>query len=296
MTFPNTNFMQNCKKLAVFVALAISFSPKAGAFPPAPYYSIYGDVRDEWGDLIDPRVGRVVLLKGEETIMTAPLSDGRGADFNYQLRVRMDQLLGNTASYNSEALKEGDIYSLRIEYGGAVYYPIEMSRPEAIGAPGDRRRIDLTIGPDKDLDGLPDAWEEWMLYEQGEGGNLPGPNGFDLSLIDRDGDFDRDGKSNYLEYLAGTYATNATGDNSTLELKIKEKLPEAVRLEFYAMFGKEYSLQSSTDLKKWEAASFFLAPPPTSGPSTFYTKSAGGITSLYTAATSEATFYRLQIR
>jgi hypothetical protein len=32
------------------------------AFPPAPHYSIYGDVRDEYGYLISPGVATVVFF------------------------------------------------------------------------------------------------------------------------------------------------------------------------------------------------------------------------------------------
>ena len=61
--------------------------------------------------------------------------------------------------------------------------------------------------------GIPDAWEQSQLYAAGI---LPGEDGWDLSLIDRDGDFDKDGISNWLEYIAGTFATDPTDYPSVL--------------------------------------------------------------------------------
>jgi hypothetical protein len=151
----------------------------------------------------------------------------------------------------------------------------------------------LTLGVDRDGDGLPDAWEESQLYQ---GGILPGANGWDLSLIDRAGDFDRDGKSNFEEYLAGTYAADAS---SVMGLQIKEKLAEAVRLEFYTIYGKSYTLQSSPDLKVWSDASFSLTAPDAAvpgAPQSVLLATTTGVMSVYSAAGPAATYYRLQIR
>jgi hypothetical protein len=116
-------------------------------------------------------------------------------------------------------------------------------------------------------------------------------------LIDRPGDFDRDGKSNFEEYLAGTYAADAS---SVMGLQIKEKLAEAVRLEFYAIYGKSYTLESSPDLKVWSDASFSLTAPGAAVPGTpqsVLLATNTGVMSVYSAAAGPtATYYRLQIR
>lgn len=279
--------------IAVVLIGAAAFPSLAKAFPPAPYFTIFGDARDQYGLLIPAGSASVVLSKGGTETMRELLTNAPGADYNYQIRVRMDQLRDTSASYTSKALTPGTVFTLGIESGGQIFYPIEMAAPPVVGAAADRRRLNLTLGVDRDGDGLPDAWEEAQLFQ---GGNLPGANGWDLSLIDREGDFDRDGKSNFAEYLAGTYAADA---KSTLELQIKEKLPETVKLEFYAIYGKSYTLQSSPDLTNWKDASFTLSapdaqPPGTPQTSLLFTRT--GITSVYSAATPGATYYRLQIR
>lgn len=263
------------------------------AFPPAPYFTVYGDVRDQHGILIPPGSATVVLAKGGVETMREPLTSVEGADYNYQIRVRMDMLRDTSAAYNSKALSPGTVFTLGVESNGQMFYPIEMATPPAIGAAADRRRLNLTLGVDADGDGLPDAWEQAQLYQ---GGILPGADGWDLTLIDRDGDFDRDGKSNFTEYLAGTYAADA---KSTLELQIKEKLAEAVRLEFYAIYGKSYTLQSSPDLRTWTDAPLTLTAPDAEVPGTPQSSllaTGTGILSVYSAAGPAATYYRLQIR
>ena len=281
--------------LAVLAGVAVLAGsvPLLRAFPPEPPFTVFGDARDQYGTLIPAGSASVVLYADAKETAREALTNTPGQDFNYQIRVRIDMMRDNSASYTSRALKTGKIFTMGIESGGQVFYPIEMATPPAVGSASDRRRLDLTLGVDSDGDGLPDAWEESQLYQ---GGILPGANGWDLSLIDRAGDFDRDGKSNFEEYLAGTYAADAT---SVMGLQIKEKLAEAVRLEFYTIYGKSYTLQSSPDLKVWSDASFSLTAPDAAvpgAPQSVLLATTTGVMSVYSAAGPAATYYRLQIR
>ena len=225
---------------AVFIGVFLASSPSLRAFPPAPYYTIYGDVRDQYGILIPAEGATVIVYKGGKEIMRQSLVAAEGTDFNYQMRLRIDMLRSST-TYSSVALATGTVYTLAVSVGSQLYYPIEMATAPVIGNASARRRLNLTLGVDSDGDGLPDAWEEAQLYH---GGQLPGENGWDLSLIDKNGDFDKDGLSNGVEYITGTYATDST---SVLNLTIKEKLATSARLEFYAFYGKSYMLESTTD-------------------------------------------------
>ena len=275
------------------VAALAGAVPLLRAFPPEPSFTVYGDARDQYGTLIPAGSASVVLYADAKETAREALTDIPGKHFNYQIRVRIDMLRDNSASYTSRALKTGKIFTMGIESGGQIFYPIEMATPPAVGSAADRRRLDLTLGVDSDGDGLPDAWEESQLYQ---GGILPGANGWDLSLIDRPRDFDHDGKSNFEEYLAGTYAADAS---SVMELQIKEKLAAAVRLEFYAIYGKSYTLQSSPDLKVWSDAAFSLTAPDVAVPGTPQSALLAtntGVTSVYSAADPAITYYRLQIR
>lgn len=215
------------------------------AFPPAPYYTLYGMVRDQTGQVIRADGAEVLLLKGTEVKGRAKISSDLKLDQSYSLAVRIDQLRPATAPYNQAAVQAGGEFGLAVEMNGQRYFPIEVKGTLTAGKGSEQVRLDLTLGEDTDRDGLPDAWEQWQLFQAG---HLPGANGWDLSLLNRDGDFDKDGQSNWMEYLAGTFAGDAT---ERFTLDIKEKREGEVRLEFFGITGKTYTVESSTDLKTW---------------------------------------------
>lgn len=279
----------------VLAAAGSALPTKVHAFPPAPYFTVFGDARDQYGALIPPGSASVILYANSKETTRERLTNTPGQDYNYQIRVRIDMLRNSSASYSSQALATGTVYTLGIESGGLIYYPIEMATPPQIGNAADRKRLNLTLGVDSDGDGLPDAWEESQLYQ---GGVLPGPDGWDLSLINKLGDFDKDGINNFAEYIAGTYAADAT---STLDLKITGKAEETVSLEFYAFYGKLYQIQSSPDLKTWTDTPFTLTaaatdPPPAAQSSLTATSTGVTHVTVPAATTASVTYYRLNIR
>ncbi len=276
------------------------------AFPPAPFHTLYGTVRDENGQALRADGGEIVFARDGTEFLRTPITETARLDQNYQIRLRMDMLRFGTLSYTGLANSTGTAFSLGVVLNNVVYYPIEMSQPRAIGHPGERVRLDLTLGVDSDNDGLPDAWEQSQLYA---GGILPDENGWDLSLTDRDGDFDGDGISNWQEYIAGTFATDPT---DYLALQIIGTTTAHARLRFFGIYNKVYSLESSTDLQTWTPTSLFLSnpePPPIDpedyDPDPFVPPVAQAslraegtdFIELYTPAdTSGRTFYRLQVR
>ncbi len=265
----------------------------SSAFPPAPPYTIFGNVRDQYGVLLPSNGAFVVTYIGLKEMQRQQVMDVPSANYNYQMRLRLDLTRPETLTYHPKALATGSVFNLAVVRGNRIYRPIEVESPPTVGASADRRRLDLTLGVDLDGDGLPDAWEEAQLYQAGE---RPGVSGWELSKLDRDGDYDGDGTSNWNEYLAGTYALDAT---SILDLEIAEKLSDSVRLEFYSFYGKQYTLEAATDLKTWAAVPLSLTPPaegavvPTQSSLTATTT---GVTSVYVGTTDAAAHYRLIAR
>ena len=218
-----------------------------------------------------------------------PITSSR-IDQNYELSMRIDQNRSGTTFYTDKAVAAGGLFSLVVSMNGALFYPIEVAGTLTAGKGGERVKLDLTLGEDKDKDGLPDAWEAWQLYQAGL---YPDENGlWDLTLLDKGGDFDKDGQSNLLEYIAGTFAGDAT---ETFSLAIKEKLPESVRLEFYGITGKVYTLESTLDMKTWTRVPFAVGAPGI-GNNAHQAKDVG-IVSVFTAPrTTTKEFYRLSVR
>ncbi len=264
----------------------VGASSRLAAFPPAPHYSIYGDVRDEFGYLIPAGGATVVFSFGGREIARYPLTGATGADYTYQIRMRLDMNRGGTTAYTSAAVSAGAVYTLAVDIGGVLYYPIEVKTPPTVGNPAGRRRLDLTLGGDADLDGLPDAWEELQLY-------LAGLPTADLARVAPTGDLDGDGVNNLTEYIAGTYAADAT---ETFYLKITQATETRSDFEFFSITSKIYQLEKSVDLQTWSPAEFTVGAATVAASA--YTATGVGVVagSIPRDAAEAKTFYRLKVR
>jgi len=281
--------VKSLRAVASFLFLSLIIASSLGealAFPPAPYYSIFGNVRDEHGQLIAANGSTVVFFyKSAEHSRYAITSLGN-KDFNYEIRMKLDMNRSGTSVYDSLAVTSGGAYTLAIDIGGVLYYPIEISTPPTVGNPADRRRMNLTLGQDTDKDGLPDAWEKSQLFYAG----LPTTN---LALISPSGDFDNDGVSDYQEYLAGTYATDAS---DFFYLRIVDLTDQNTVVEFYGITSKNYIIEASTDMVSWSSVDFKLQPVGAKISS--YVATDVGVVKAYipTAAATKKVFYRVKIR
>ena len=139
----------------------------APAFPPVPSYVIYGLVRDQVGATLAVDGAEIILLKDNVEIGRAPIFKDLRLDSNYELSIRIDQTNSGTRTYSTKAVAPQGIYSLKIVMNGQNFFPIEASNTLRVGNGGERVRLDLSLGVDANNDGLPDAWQEWVLYQAG---------------------------------------------------------------------------------------------------------------------------------
>ena len=275
------------RSLALLLLLGVS----AYAFPPAPYYTLYGMVRDQVGQVVTAQDAVIILLKGGEEVGRTPITHGVQLDQNYELNIRLDQNRTGTTLYTTKAVLAQGAFSIVVQMDGALFYPIEVQGNLTAGKGGERVKLDLNLGEDLDHDGLPDIWEQWQLYQAGR---FPGDDGnWEINLIDKIGDFDGDGQSHWAEYLAGTFAGDAT---EKFDLKIKEKLATDVRLEFFGITGKTYTIERSTDFVTWTRVPFSVGAPGAG--SETHTAPDVGIRSAYAKPVAGAgkEFYRLTVR
>ena len=219
----------------------------APAFPPAPHHTLYGMVRNQFGDPISISPSDVYLETPAGTQLPCSLVNGLEPGVNYRLEVPMDSgTSGETNAYQPTALKPFFQFKLNVLIGQTIYLPIEMTGDfSKIGQPGQKTRIDLTLGVDSDGDGLPDAWEQALIAIYG--GNLAGINPND--------DTDGDGISNLNEYLAGTYAFDPTDG---FQLNFTSLTAGASEMEFLAIRGRTYGIQASSNLQQWTPVDFNL--------------------------------------
>lgn len=263
--------------------------PRLVAFPPAPLYVLYGVVRDQVGATLNVEGADIILLRDGQEIGRAPILPEVQGDLNYELHIPVDQNRPGSRLYSTKSVPAQGVYSLVVQMNGQLFYPIEVSGTLRVGNGGERVRLDLNLGLDSDLDGLPDTWEEWQLYQAGI---PPGANGWDLSLISRDGDLDGDGISNYNEYLAGTFAGDAT---ERFELILRGRAGTQLEFEFFAITGKVYRIEESTDLKTWTPVAFSTTAD--GAPATLFRATAVDILPAYVAMPAGVShFYRLAVR
>lgn len=274
---------------ALVVALGDLLQPAVRAFPPAPHHTLYGMVRDEWGNPLDVKGAEVVFETLSGTRLRTQISSGIQPGINYVLKIPMDS--GLTAdAYQPTAMRPTVAFRVKVVVGKTEYLPIELKgNLSQLGGPGKKTLLNLTLGEDSDGDGLPDAWERALIAQMGGGKTLA-----DIRPGD---DADGDGLSNLQEYLAGTYAFDPK-DGFTL--KVAGIQNESPILEFLTITGRNYRVQRSADLKGWEDTSFHL----------LVGSSTGAEISEYTATdvkmlrvlgpsgsgSSEKTFFRLIVR
>lgn len=276
-------------KLRVLAFLASLSSVQA--LPPAPFYTLYGTVRDGVGQIIEIQDAQIILLKGGAELGRTPIDSSLRPDQNYELRVRLDHARTATRLYSPEAVATQGAFSVRVEMNGQIYLPIQSSGNLTAGKGGERVRYDITIGEDIDGDDLPDMWEEWQLYLAGY---APLPTGhWDISLVGPNGDLDGDGKNNLSEYIAGTYAGDPT---SYFELQIKEKGTGFARLEFFRITGKTYRLERSNDLASgsWTPVDFALTQGGAAA--AFHRATEEGPLPIFVVPLAAKEFYRLTVQ
>lgn len=277
--------------LGSVLLLVMAEGTRLAAFPPAPYYTLYGMVRDQVGQTVTAEGAVIVLLKGGVEVGRAPVSSVAGVDQNYELALRIDQNRSGTTLYTDKAVVAQGPFSLAVDMNGSRFYPIEVAGNLTAGKGGERVRLDLNLGEDSDGDGIPDVWEQWQLFQAGY---FPDDNGnWPIHLITRNGDFDGDGQSNWLEYVAGTFAGDAT---EKFGLEIMEKGEDSVRFEFFAITGKTYTIERSTDVKTWTRVPFAVGAPATG--SLTHTATDVAIVSAFTTPIAGGTkeFFRLTVR
>jgi Glycosyl hydrolase family 57 len=129
---------------------------------------------------------------------------------------------------------------------------------EIFGNNGMTFELGLAAGPqDTDQDGLPTDWESLNNLDDND---LTGDNG-------ANGDPDRDGISNIVEWLVGL---NPQGiDNSAYPRLAMSKITGGFRFAFPTLPGRKYQVQVSSVLTGWEAFGAPLVTPSASPPGIF---------------------------
>lgn len=261
---------------------------QALAFPPLPHHTVYGLVRDEFGNpLISPGT-ELTLETLAGAMITTTVVPGLEAGVNYRIEVPVDAGLTSDL-YRPTAMRPTAPFRIRVKIAGRTYVPLEMKANMALlGQPAQSSRVDLTLGEDTDGDGLPDGWERSVIAAGNLGltleGLKPGDrlNGNSLSVLEA--------------YLAGTYAWDP---KDGFRLDIVEFSAADPVLEFVALRGRSYTISASNDLLTWKPMKFRVQGGASDAPVSFHQTTQ--LQRVRVVAAGEASdpapkFYKLQVK
>ena len=231
-------------RLALLAVAALLACP-ALAYPPAPFHVIYGMARDQYGTPFTDSSTQILMQTPTGVQLSATLCPGLLAGVNYQITVPMDAGL-TPDLYQSSALVAAAPFKLFVVRGGVTNVPIQMTGNfSLLGKPGQRTRLDITLGADSNGDGIPDAWENAFLATIGSNLSLSNLNS---SMV-----LTHDGLTLWQEFLVGTYPFDPT---EPFVVKIVSLSAGAPLIEFTTMTGRSYTILGSSDLNQWTTLSF----------------------------------------
>lgn len=244
-----TFFSARCVAL-LFLSMLV-----AQGYPPLPPAQIHGAVRGEYGYLSESKDLFLLLLVGDEEVARTPVVKAGAFGRNYELKLPLDLNPAN-GRYRQLAvdakLVQREQQSFVAELNGrrVPISKVTLEESDHDLKPGSKKVINFTLGEDSDGDSLPDDWER---YQAGLlGGILPEDY---LTVFGRNQDQDRDGMSDYDEFVAGTFA-GLFKDSFNLALDQVHK-DGATELSFLAVIGKSYLIESSVDGKEWKTAQIY---------------------------------------
>ncbi len=259
------------------------------AYPPTPYHTIYGLVRDQYGAPLRTTQAKVILRTPTGTTLATTVIPDLAIGVNYLIRVPMDSGL-TPDMYKSTALESASTFTIVVVIGTATNMPIQLAGSLAqLGQPAQMTRLDLTLGVDSNHDALPDAWELAFLASLGSTLGLADLNaGLDLA---------HDGRTLMQEFLLGS-STPDTGQPFLVSLdSLSTGTPT---LGFPTVSGRTYSVLGSPDLRQWTPLQFRLTTDsPGAPPRSSYQANATGaidVRVVPTPSVSPVQFFRIQLQ
>lgn len=215
---------------------------EALAIPQSPVVT-YGMIRDEYGNPLKGSSALTMKLvkadapDGQVYALTSVGETGYPG-VNYRLSLEID----STGPSRPYAVLEGTEMEIEFFIDGERQ-TVTPSPVFAVPANGTAQRKDYSLGQDADGDGLPDAWEAWVLSIDGRPCDAAA-----IAAFKPGDDSDGDGMDNLQEFFAGTDPFLAT-DLFAITHFVKTGAGNRTEIRFTTVPGRTYRVLTAETLE-----------------------------------------------
>jgi len=251
-------------------------------------YTIVGRAVDAENKAFDAKSGVSMKVSSEDGAVLAQTkvyTPGSLSAWNFRLSVPV------ASAHVPGYAAKGDTLVLTVLKDGIVYTGFLKGDDARIGEAGASVSLRVMLAQDDNGNGIADAWEKakynWMKKYKIQGD------------FDPNADYDKDGQSNYAEYLAGTdpFDPNDRFGVDTMEDE-KDYDDRYLKVTFEANPGRTYSLReaSEVDAADWEKGKFKTDPSSEATTERVVnSRSEWAMQTIYLLKQGEKRFYKIEL-
>lgn len=244
------------KRMALFMILSLAaLSGRAAVVQPVELlpFAFAGRIVD-YAHIVyrDDLVVEVRVKAKDGTLLaktTTRMIDGTAYNYAVTIPLASQAIAGH--------VKVGDTVVFEfVDPEGRVFTGLVPADNAKIGNPGERARVDVILASDANGDGVADEYVESLEYMMWLKG---------IASYDANADDDKDGQTNYQEYVAGTNPFDPTDRFSVREMAVENGMEGYIAFRILVNQGRDYVVETTASLDaksvEWMKTQFSVADP-----------------------------------